>query len=43
MVEWSIQNLKYLTTVDIGQGIHFVQEDTPHLIGYELAAWCKKL
>ncbi len=43
MVEWSKQNLKYLTTVDIGQGIHFVQEDNPHLIGSELAAWYRKL
>ena len=43
MVEWCKQNLKNLTTVDIGQGIHFLQEDTPHLIGSELAAWYSKL
>ena len=43
MVEWCKQNLKNLTTVDIGPGIHFVQEDNPHLIGSELAAWYSKL
>lgn len=39
MVEWCRQNLKNLKTVDIGQGIHFLQEDNPHLIGSELAKW----
>ena len=43
MVEWSKQNLKNLTTVDIGPGIHFLQEDNPHLIGSELANWYKTL
>ena len=27
------------TTVDLGEGIHFVQEDHPHRIGEELASW----
>jgi haloalkane dehalogenase len=31
--------LKNLTAVDIGPGVHFVQEDNPHQIGEELAAW----
>jgi haloalkane dehalogenase len=39
MVEWCEQKLKNLKTVDIGQGIHFLQEDNPHLIGSELAKW----
>ncbi len=43
MVEWSIQNLKNLKTVDIGPGIHFLQEDNPHLIGAELAEFYKGL
>ncbi len=43
MVEWCIKNLKNLSTVDIGPGIHFLQEDNPHLIGRELASWCKGL
>ena len=35
--------LKNLKTVDIGAGAHFVQEDNPHKIGEELAAWYKSL
>lgn len=36
---WCKENLKHLTVVDIGDGIHFLQEDNPHLIGEELAKW----
>ena len=43
MVEWCKQNLKHLETVDIGPGIHFLQEDNPHLIGQELARWYQSL
>ena len=43
MVEMIKQSYKNLKTVDIGQGIHFVQEDNPHLIGEEIAAWYKTL
>ena len=42
-VDWCRQNLKNLTTVDIGEGIHFVQESNPHKIGEELANWYKDL
>jgi haloalkane dehalogenase len=42
-VDWCTQNLKNLTTVDIGEGIHFLQEDTPHAIGSELAKWYNKI
>ena len=42
-VEWAKQNLKNLSVVDIGPGIHFVQEDHPHLIGSEIAEWYRKL
>ena len=42
-VEWCRQNLKNLTTVDIGEGIHFVQESNPHKIGEELANWYRDL
>ena len=38
-VEWCRKNLKNLKTVDIGKGIHYLQEDNPHLIGSELAKW----
>jgi haloalkane dehalogenase len=43
VVEWCRQNLTNLKTVDIGQGLHFLQEDNPHLIGSELASWYKSL
>jgi haloalkane dehalogenase len=43
VVQWCQQNLKNLKTVDIGPGIHFVQEDNPHRIGSELANWRKNL
>ena len=43
VVEWCRQNLDNLDTVDIGQGLHFLQEDNPHLIGSELANWYRKL
>ena len=42
-VEWAKANLPNLKTADIGTGIHFVQEDNPHQIGAELAAWLKTL
>ena len=35
--------LKNLKTVDIGPGLHFVQEDNPHEIGRELAKWYQGL
>jgi haloalkane dehalogenase len=38
-VEWCKQNLKNLKVLDIGDGIHYLQEDNPHLIGEELAKW----
>ena len=42
-VEGAKQYLKNLSVVDIGPGIHFVQEDNPHLIGSEIAEWYRKL
>lgn len=43
MVKWCRKHLKNLITVDIGPGIHYLQEDNPHLIGLELATWFKSL
>ena len=43
VVEWCRQHLSNLKVVDIGPGIHFVQEDNPHLIGTELANWYRGL
>ncbi len=42
-VEWTRQNLKNLKTVDIGSGIHFLQEDNPHRIGEAIAEWYRGL
>jgi haloalkane dehalogenase len=43
VLEWCKQNLKNLKTMDIGPGLHFLQEDNPHLIGSELANWYRSL
>lgn len=43
VLEWYKQNLKHLKTVDIGRGLHYLQEDNPRLIGSELAYWYKNL
>lgn len=42
-VEWCKQHLKRLTTADIGQGIHYLQEDNPQGIGLALARWYQTL
>jgi haloalkane dehalogenase len=43
VVEWSEANLKNLQTVDLGQGIHFLQEDHPDSIGNALSNWIQQL
>ncbi len=43
MIEWCRESLTNLKVVNIGQGIHYLQEDNPHLIGSELAEWFQKL
>jgi haloalkane dehalogenase len=43
VVDWCQQNLKNLSSVNIGQGLHYLQEDNPHLIGSEIASWYKTL
>jgi haloalkane dehalogenase len=39
VVEWSRKHLKNLKVVNVGPGIHYIQEDNPHQIGQELADW----
>jgi haloalkane dehalogenase len=39
VVEWARSALPNLQTVDLGEGIHYVQEDHPDTIGKELARW----
>ena len=43
LVSWCQQHLPNLKAVDIGPGLHFVQEDNPHMIGAELAMWIQNL
>lgn len=43
LVAWCKQHLSNLATVDVGSGIHFIQEDHPYLIGTELAGWYQAL
>jgi haloalkane dehalogenase len=43
MVQWCQRNLINLKTIDIGKGIHYLQEDNPKLIGTELLTWYKGL
>jgi haloalkane dehalogenase len=43
VVERTTAHLKNLKTVHVGQGIHFLQEDHPDLIGSELASWYRML
>jgi haloalkane dehalogenase len=43
LVAWSRHSLKNLTTVHVGEGIHFIQEDQPHKIGGAIAEWLRAL
>jgi len=43
VVEWSKRKLKNVETVDIGPGIHYIQEDNPHTIGDELSKYYRAL
>ena len=38
-VVWIKENFPNLTSVDLGEGLHFLQEDYPHEIGWALADW----
>jgi haloalkane dehalogenase len=43
LVEWCRKNVRKLKAVDIGPGVHFVQEDRPHEIGEAIAQWYRGL
>ncbi len=38
-VAWCRENLSNLHTIELGEGLHYLQEDHPHAIGRKLAAW----
>ena len=41
--KWYGKNLKNVTLVDLGQGLHYLQEDHPRAIGVNIANWAEKL
>ena len=43
LVEWCRNNIRKLKAVDIGPGVHFVQEDRPYEIGEAIAQWYRGL
>ena len=43
LVDWCERHMRALTSVDIGPGLHFVQEDRPHEIGRAIRAWYEEL
>lgn len=43
LVAWCRDQISHLTAVDIGPGLHFVQEDRPHEIGEAIRAWYESL
>jgi len=38
-VLWIQENFPNIKTVSVGKGLHFIQEDTPDMIGTELTKW----
>ena len=42
-VEWCEVNLKNLTSINLGRGLHYLQEDHPHAIGQAIASWYEGL
>jgi haloalkane dehalogenase len=42
-VAWCQQNIPNLTSVNIGPGLHFLDESSPHRIGREIASWYRQL
>ncbi|MCP4422291.1 MAG: haloalkane dehalogenase, partial [Chloroflexi bacterium] len=40
---WVKKTFPNIASFDLGEGIHFVQEDNPHFIGEKLAEWYAKL
>lgn len=39
--DWARRNIQDLQTVDLGPGLHFLQESSPHRIGREIAHWIR--
>ena len=39
LVRWCRDSLKNLDTVDLGKGLHYLQEGHPRAIGEQVARW----
>ena len=42
-IRWFQQQMPALTVIDLGQGIHFLQEDHPDEIGHGIVQWLEKM
>ena len=42
VAQWLVHNVKNLESVFVGQGIHFIQEDQPEIIGRAIADWKRR-
>ncbi len=42
-VTWIKNNIPNLKATDIGRGLHYIQEDNPHLMGKEIAKWYQEI
>ena len=42
VARWLVQNVSNLESVFVGQGIHFIQEDQPEIIGRAIADWRRR-
>lgn len=38
-VQWAREHMSNLTEVDLGQGVHHLQEENPHAVGAAVAVW----
>ena len=38
-VNWIVKNFPNTKSIDVGNGLHYIQEDQPHTIGSEIAIW----
>ncbi len=43
VVEWCTSHMHNLEAIDVGKGVHYLQEDHPHLIGKEIVKWLTNL
>jgi haloalkane dehalogenase len=43
LVDWCKENMANVKTIEVGAGVHFLQEDDPHGIGEAIAAWMREI